>query len=373
MKRLSFISYTIFLILVLYCSYYFIDPNLGYLQWFYLHFKFQSQVEKVVILFLIQIIFFSFYILFLWLYKKKKLKSKDGVVLISITVLCLLFAYPAVYSYDIFNYLATAKVAFFYRENPYVIMPIEFSGEPFLAFMHAPNKVALYGPGWIILTLLPLLVGGGNFILTLFTFKALVVSFYLLLLYMLYKISRSLYPVLFFGLNPLVVIETLWSGHNDIVMMALLMTGYYMYLNKRKIIGFIFFFFSVFIKYATLILLPVLLVLKYRNLRRSINQKLLFRWTMYGMIAIFFLSTLREEIYPWYAIWFLPFVALAGKKNEKMLAIVFSFCLELRYFPYMIFLTHFGLTPIIKIFITFVPVTLLILYLYFKKLWPRIR
>lgn len=372
MRKLLFVSYALFLLLIVYFSYYFVDPNLSYLQWFYLHFKLQSQTEKVLLLLSGLLIFFFFYVAILLLYRRKILTQKDGILLIAITTLFLLFAYPAVYSYDIFNYLATAKVAFLYGENPYIIMPIELSGDPILAFMHAPNKVALYGPGWIIFTLLPFLTGGGNFLLTLFSFKVVVVLFYFLILYLIYKLSKNFLAVLFFGLNPLVVIETIWSGHNDIVMMALLITGFYLYLNRRRKLGFLFLILSVVIKYATVILLPVLLFLKYTYRKKIINQRQLFRWSMYGMITIFLLSSFREEIYPWYAIWFLPFVALAGKRSEKILAVLFSFCLELRYFPYMIFLTHFGITPILKIMITFAPVTLIIIFLLAKRLWPRI-
>lgn len=372
MRKLLFVSYALFLLLIVYSSYYFVDPNLSYLQWFYLHFKLQSQTEKVVLLLLILLIFFFFYIAILMLYRRKILTQKDGILLIAITTLFLLFAYPAVYSYDIFNYFATAKVAFLYGENPYIIMPIELSGDPLLAFMHAPNKVALYGPGWIIFTLLPFLTGGGNFILTLFSFKVVVVLFYFLILYLIYKLSKNFFAVLFFGLNPLVVIETIWSGHNDIVMMALLITGFYLYLNRRRKLGFIFYILSIVIKYATVILLPVLLFLKYTYRKKILNKSQILRWSMYGMITIFLLSSLREEIYPWYAIWFLPFVAMAGKRSEKILAILFTFCLELRYFPYMILLTHFGMTPMLKIGVTFGPLLFVALLLLIKNKWGKI-
>ncbi|MBI2442976.1 MAG: hypothetical protein HYV40_03675 [Candidatus Levybacteria bacterium] len=371
MKTRLVIAYGVFLIGVLVSSYCFVDPNLQYLQWFYLHFSLRSQPGKIALLLIILVIFFTFYILILRLYQRKILKQKDGIRLITMTVLCLLFSYPAVYSYDIFNYVATAKVAFLYGENPYIVMPIEFTGEPILSFMHAPNKVALYGPGWIILTLLPFIVGGGNFVLTLFSFKAFIIVFYCLLLYLLYKLSKNFFAVLFFGLNPLVVIETIIGGHNDVVMMAFLFIGIYLYLRKNRSFGVIFYICSVITKYATLILLPVFLLLKYTHRREIITQTQLLRWSMYGMIIIFLMSSFREEIYPWYAIWFLPFVALVGSRNEKLLAIVFTFCLELRYFPYMIFLTHFGITPLLKTIITFVPLIVLVVLLFINRVWGK--
>lgn len=372
MKYLLFSFYAFFLILIVYLSYFFVDPNLSYLQWFYLNFKLGSHQGKILVLFLVLIILFMFYGCMLWSYKKKRINQRDGVVLILITGLILLFAYPAVYSYDIFNYLATAKVAYLYGENPYILMPIEFTGEPLLSFMHAPNKVALYAPGWVLITFIPFIAGAGNFILTVLSFKAVIVLFYFLLLYLIYKISKNFSAVVFFGLNPLVLIEILWSAHNDVVMMAFLLTGMYLYLHKQRVLGIGFFILSFLIKYATIILLPVLFWLKYIRRKKVITQHELLRWSMYGMLIIFLISAFREEIYPWYAIWFLPFVAMSGTRNEKIVAVIFTFCLELRYFPYMISLTHFGMTPLLKTSITFAPVFLVIVVLYFKRIWGKI-
>lgn len=371
MKKILFILYPLFLCAVTYQSYFFVDQNLHYFGWFYKHFVIETRGEKAVALLLLLLIFFLFYIVSLWLYKKKQLTQKDGIVLIVVTTICLLFAYPAVYSHDIFNYLATAKVSFFYKENPYIIMPIEFGGDPLLAFMHAPNKIALYGPGWIMLTFFPYVLAGGSFIAMLFLFKATVIVFYYFLLYFVYKLSKNFFAVLFVGLNPLVVIETLWSGHNDSVMMALLLAGFYLYRHRRRGIGVLFYVWSILIKYATGILLPLLLLLKYTHKGKPIPQELVYRWSMYGMIGIFLLSSFREEIYPWYAIWFLPFVALAGNKNEKLLVILFTFCLELRYFPYLFLGTHFGITPVLKSLITFCPVGVALAFLVVKKIWQK--
>src|SRR3989344_6574221 len=144
MKRMMFYSYPVFLLIVTFFSYFFVDTHFFYLQWVFENFQLQRNFKILLLLFVI-IIFFFYYLYFLSLMKTKKLTQPEGVFLIIVTALCLFPAYPTVFSYDIFNYMATAKVAYFYGENPYVIMPIEFTGDPILRFMHAPNKTALYG------------------------------------------------------------------------------------------------------------------------------------------------------------------------------------------------------------------------------------
>lgn len=372
MKNLLFVLYGFFLLAFTFCTYFFIDPNISYLNWFYLHFQLGSHILKVALLFSILIIFFLFYLFILFLYMKKTLTMKDGMILIAMTIIFLMVAYPAVYSYDIFNYIATAKVAFLYKENPYVIMPIEFTGEPLLRFMHAPNKVALYGPVWLLFTFIPYIFGNGNFIVTLFLFKGLVVIFYILLLLFIYKLTHNFFSVLFVALNPLVVIETIISGHNDAVMMALFLASLYYFLRARIFIGSSLFILSVFIKYATLFLAPVFLVFSYLYKQKNIKRERLMNWLLFGMIGIFLLSSFREEIYPWYALWFLPFVAIIGRRRDMLIAILFTFCLELRYFPYMILLTHFGPTPYLKLLITFLPLFMIFVFLYAKRICGKI-
>ena len=65
------------------------------------------------------------------------------------TSFLLVLSFPA-FSYDIFNYILTAKMVTHYIENPYVVMPIEIPNEPALTYTRASNKVALYGPTWIM-------------------------------------------------------------------------------------------------------------------------------------------------------------------------------------------------------------------------------
>jgi len=191
MKKITFILYGIFLLLFSIFSYAFIDPNLFYLKDIYTGLAFSNRLLTTIFYISSIIIFFVFYGIFIYLGIKKKISLKEICVLLGITIVGLIFSYPAMLSYDIFNYIATSKVLFFYHENPYLIMPIEFIGDPLLAFTHAANKIALYGPFWILLTGAPYLFGFGNFVITLFSFKIFVAFFYLLTIFLIWKMSKK--------------------------------------------------------------------------------------------------------------------------------------------------------------------------------------
>lgn len=375
-KTILFVVYTLFLILFAIFSYAFVDPNFIYLKNLLTNFTLVHR-QTTTVLFIFSIcIFFGFYFLFIWLFKIKFLSNKNIIQLIVITVVMLFFSYPAMLSYDIFNYIATAKVLFFYKENPYLIMPIEFPGDPLLLFTRAANKIALYGIFWILINGLPFLSGFGNFLLILFNFKLLTLFFYFGTIFIIRNFSKNFLSILLFALNPLVIIETLVSSHNDIVMVFFMLLGFYLLKEKKTAFAGIFFVLSIFIKYSTIFLVPVFVYLLWRIIKkRNIQWNTIFLISSLIQLAvILFIAPIREEIYPWYAIWFFSFACLVPK-NKALLytSISFSFSLLLRYIPYMLLGTYNGPTPTIKTIVTFIPPLSMCIYIIFQKLKSEIR
>ncbi len=369
MKKMAVLLYGLFLLLFSIFSYAFVDPNLSYLKNIYSGFAFSNRPLATFFYGISVIIFFIFYGFFIWLGLKKKLQIREILTLIAITAGALFFSYPAILSYDIFNYVTTSKVLFFYHENPYVIMPIEFAGDPLLGFTRAANKTALYGPFWILLAGVPNLLGFENFIITLFSFKLFIVVFYFFTVFFVWKLSKNVISVILFALNPLVIIETLVSAHNDVVMMFLVLFSFFLLTKKKIFLGVGFFTLSILIKYSTILLIPVFAYLAWRLIKnREIDWTKIYLSSSLLMLAAFLLSPIREEIYPWYSIWFIAFAFLTlNKKILLYISIAFSLSLLFRYTPYMIAGTYAGLTPFAKEIISFAPPVLVFAYYVLKK------
>ena len=88
------------------------------------------------------------------------------------------------------------------------------------------------------------------------------------------------------------------------------------------------------------------------------------------MFFVFLLSPLREELYPWYAIWFLAFVSLIpGREKMKELLIFFSLGLMLRYIPYMWSGNYFGATPLVRNLLMVIPPILYLFSLWLKRIY----
>ena len=111
------------------------------------------------------------------------------------------------------------------------------------------------------------------FLPTFFLFKALIASSFVGTAYFIGKILRKISPeneifgIIFFALNPLVLIEGLVSGHNDMVMVFFAVFGLYLLIRKNYIFSFLFLFLSIGIKFATVLLLPVFIYIAIKQFR----------------------------------------------------------------------------------------------------------
>lgn len=355
MSKIYILFFILTLILLAVFSYFFVDPNLSYLNSLYTGFPLNQRSITSLLFFIVVSVLFLFY--FIVCKKTYWNKIKIGTIkkIIFSASLILFFSYPAMVSYDIFNYTTTSKVLFGYKENPYIVMPIEFTNEEFLSYTHGANKTALYAPFWLFLTGIPYYLGSFNFLFMTFGFKLMAGLFYFLTVFLIFKATKDNLSTVFFALNPLVLFETFVSGHNDIVMMFFALLSIYL-LRKRIALSAVSFFLSVMVKFATLFLIPVYIYLFWLRFRgKTIVWEKIYLFSALLMFLIFLLSPLREEIYPWYFIWVLTFISLTKNIKYFILTGIFSFFLMLRYIPYMYFGSHFGITPYLKIGITFGP------------------
>ena len=363
--------YFIILISLTIFSYGFIDLNLlltnntQILTWFapLRQIVYYERPLAALICFLILLGLTGWYVFALVHSEKLFVSWKKIWIVIGTTIVLLVCSFSA-FSYDLFNYMATAKVAFTHHENPYVVMPIEIPNEPYLAFTRAANKVALYGPVWIGITALPHALGGGNIWRTIIAFKLVNALVYLFFIFFIYRVTKSKKNVIFFAFNPLILIEVLVSGHNDIVMMLFAMLGVYLWNEKKKLFGLFFLLFSWCTKVPTLVLAPLLL------LKNSSWERVLLY--AYGLMSVVFfvLAPLREELYPWYAVWLVSIAAFLDVKKHPFLigwTLCLSCALELRHLPYIYMGQYGGFGPMARTLLTIIPLGLYIAVYGMKK------
>ncbi|HRN69572.1 MAG TPA: hypothetical protein PLS49_00145 [Candidatus Woesebacteria bacterium] len=335
-------------------TYLFIDPNISYLTILYSGFAGEHRI--VSSLFFLLIISLQFLIYF---YCLNKLTSLRYIKIIGgVCISLLLLAYPAMLSYDLFNYMTMAKLLFYYGENPYVVMPIEIIGEPYLLFTHFANTTTIYGPIWTLLSGIPHFLGFNTFIGGILGFKLLSACALVIISIIIWKLTNSIKNTVFFLLNPLVLIELVGSGHNDGVMMVFALLSFFFIQRKRYVLAFSCILLSIGIKFATIIIFPIILYAIIQELRgKKVGYTRLYGISFLCMFFVFSISFLRVEVYPWYAVWFLSFASLLPWNrlfHGTLISITIG--LMLRYLPFMLTGTHFGLTPVLRMVLMCIPV-----------------
>ena len=146
--------------------------------------------------------------------------------------LILLWLYP-VTATDLFQYVMRARVTAVYHANPLAVPPSQFPDDPLLPFTGVwRNSVSPYGPAWEVLSGSVAWMGATGAVSGALAYKTIALVAYAACIALLIVARRSpgrtndpTRAVLFFAWNPLVLIQGIGNGHNDLVMLAWLLLG----------------------------------------------------------------------------------------------------------------------------------------------------
>lgn len=289
-------------------------------------------------------ILFVFYIFFLRLASTTKLRKKLAWTLIGMTAIMLTFSYNA-FSYDIFNYIFDAKIITHYGDNSYVQKALDYPEDPMLSFMHWTHREYPYGPLWLALTVPLSFLGFQFFLPTYLLFKIFIAASFIGSVYLIGKILQKIAPerevigLVFYGLNPLVFIESVVSVHIDSVMMFFALWAiYYVVLHKRlSVYGLLLV--SIGIKFVTVFLLPVVLLIE-----RLKSQKMRFSWDLLFIFCVLLMiggvvtQATRGTFQPWYLLDVLALAALVSQRYFILIpGVVISFASVLNYVPFLFY------------------------------------
>ena len=156
---------------------------------------------------------------------------------LSIGILCstvLIWLYP-ITALDVALYVVRARLWALYGGSPMLALPARFPQDPYIGLSGEFDKeVSPYGPAWELIAQIPIRLGmldiGGGII----AMKVISLIFYIGMAVLLGWYARqdgpankvsSLTAMTFFALNPLVLMQAIGNGHNDMVMMALITLG----------------------------------------------------------------------------------------------------------------------------------------------------
>jgi len=213
------------------------------------------------------LLFWGAYLFGLWIVSRLP-ADQDHTALLPIIFGCaivfnvmLLFYFPPVLSGDVFHYAVQGRLYAIHGQNPYGVAADAVPDDPFWALSIWREGTTQYGPLWIQLSALCASLGNGGVLLTVFLFKLLSAVSNLVGAALVVVLTRRLkggdgvVPLLFYAWNPILLIESSGSAHNDAVMMTLALIGIFLLTQSRFVFGTVALLASALIKYVTLLLL----------------------------------------------------------------------------------------------------------------------
>jgi hypothetical protein len=357
-KKIPYISFVVFWILLCLFSFTGKDPNLTIYNYPIIRdvitcindFGSSQKLNSSIIF---AIISMSLFINYLYIIKNPELITKDKITkTLLILLITGLFAYPFL-SHDIFNYLFNSKMILVYNKDPHLHTALEFDGDLWTRFMHNTHTAAPYGRLFTYLSLIPGFLGFSNFTLTFLLMKLFNCLFFIASARLIYLISKqnkqkALKNVFIFLFNPLLLTEVFINGHNDGIMVFLALFSVY-FIKDKKIISLVSYLGSIFIKYATIVLAPIYIV----------SQRMKLDFFFYSSLALYFVLLARiGQTHAWYLMWGFSFAVLSKSKKLKLVSILLTFGALLRYVP---FIKDSSLYPSQDYLLLLVPLLLLVI------------
>lgn len=222
------------------------------------------------------LILFALYIAALTLVIGRRARIGPWPVLGGSAIFCLtLWATHPLTSADIFNYISGARVLWVHGDNPLIVPPLAYPEDPFFRLLTFWQQIpSPYGPLWSLLTGLPVLVGGDDPRRTVLAFKAVSIAFFLATGLLLYLTAVRLRPesgvpaLLAFSWNPFAVLHVAGNGHNDAVMIFFVALFLYSLSRGWVAVALVALTASALVKYATLLVVPLLAVWWLRSRHR---------------------------------------------------------------------------------------------------------
>lgn len=272
--------------------------------------------------------------------KWKKISFRELKTVVILSTVILFFSYPA-FSHDFFNYMFDARIVTKYFTNPYIHSALDFPTDLWIRFMHWTHRTYPYGPVWLAVTLVPSFFGFGKFVLTLFNFKLMFALLHLGNIMFIYKIAGKInspyrnLSVITYALNPLILVESLVSSHNETLLLFFLLAGFYAAFVKRNIkLSYLAILFSAGVKFVTAVFLPFFVFEKFILAKGKESYRFLLMILIF--IPVLVLECLNRQAYPWY---FIPLIGLASLVPQysylKIMVFTVSLGISMSYVPYL--------------------------------------
>lgn len=149
---------------------------------------------------------------------------------------------PAMLSHDIIVYASYSRLLAVYHANPYFVPLNAFPHDPLVPLNYWAGAVSAYGPLWLGVCWLVGLAVGPQVAAYVLAFRLVALAVHLLNIWLVERTLRTLgasqrtltLGVLLYAWNPLVLLESAFGGHNDVLMLTFILLGIYLIARAQQ-------------------------------------------------------------------------------------------------------------------------------------------
>jgi fumarate reductase subunit D len=210
-------------------------------------------------------------------------------------VVCGMLAFVAIFlcmapfdAADIYDNIMHGRILGVYSGDPFRQVIANYPQDPFFQYTAWKDSSSAYGPLWEFLAGLTSRLSGDGIIANVMAFKFLPGLFHLASVGIVYLILQAKAPekalsgVLLLGWNPVVLFETWGNGHNDMAMAFWLLLAFF-WMSRQHYTSAVFsLLLGALIKFIPVLLIPVVIVIGWRDLRKMTSRLIFLTKTVVG-------------------------------------------------------------------------------------------
>jgi hypothetical protein len=209
----------------------------------------------------------------------------------------LLFAplRPEAFSQAMLNYGLYGRMVVVYHVNPYMASPALFAHDMLhvvIPHISAGSGTISAGPVWLDLSLLVALFAHDSVANVLLGFRCIGLVAHLLNVILIWSILGRVKPelrlsgVLLYAWNPLVLLLSIFMVHQEVVVVLFLLLAVLFLLRNAPLMSWVFALLAVLVSPVCLIVLPLLLVMAFRQSRELRLGRLVLWWLTFWLVTV---------------------------------------------------------------------------------------
>lgn len=201
-----------------------------------------------------------------WMLRRRESRSQSirigGIIVVSAVLLALAVVVPPRDSRDVWSYQMYGRIITQHHSSPYTHVPNDFPSDPFLTQVAKGwrNTPSVYGPAFSVVTAAGALMAGNSMTAARMFHQMLAALAIIGALILVWRRTRSPAALAFLGLNPLVMVVVVNSGHNDALVGLALLAGALVAERRAYRFAGLLIAVAALIKITALLALPALLV-----------------------------------------------------------------------------------------------------------------